>query len=298
MPQASFSDILELPKGYYIISLESEKRPRTQELEEVKEEVSRLAKKEQAPAYAQAAAEEFMVAAENSAKSLGDFAKERELEAHSTEKLVAKMEQVTAAPPGLVERVIEFGEGAQGMEVLEDSMVVFSVDEFQESFIPEFSDVKDQVIDAYKNSKALDLAKSKASELITEIKAAPDAIASLRSVAERESLQVEETPAFMRSTANNPLFFNPLNRQQAFALKEKGSFTPEPLSDGQGAVVLGLLEVTPAAEAEFETQSGQIARSESARAGGRLFQVLVETLKKQEEIWISPDFLERNKVNA
>ena len=292
MDIGEYSEAIELPDGLYIVKVEGAEDQRVKPLSEVQAEVKNNVQAGLAGEYAYAEAEQILSDWKSSSKSLEDFAKENKLTASKTEKLLPAGQVAKAGLPGLTTKVIEYGQGAKDLVLVNDTPFLIEATEFKESSIPSMEEVKEEVVKKYTAEKRVELAKAKADAILEELKKSGDKL-SLTAIAEKEGLKTEVTEKASRTSSSEPVFNAANARKALFALNQPNQTAKQVFELGEEFFLAELVESAQAEGSNWEQEKDTIIEQLKNRSSGRLNAALQETLKKNQnsagEIWINPD---------
>jgi peptidyl-prolyl cis-trans isomerase D len=195
------ADLVETEFGFQIVKVESFSEATIKSIEDVRNDIIKKLKNEQAPAIADAAAREFFSNFLASDKSLEEFASQNNIAVIKQSKLVTESEVVTGTPKDFTKKIIEsLPEVKQIIEDKKTSYIV-EVTQSEESKVPELSEIKAFVLAAYKKNKSFEVAKKSSDEVLTLIKNGK----SLSDAANTVALSVDKTTEVKRGQRNAPL---------------------------------------------------------------------------------------------
>ena len=164
-------DLIESDTGFQIVAVDDFKESTTKTLDEVKDDIIKKLKSEQAPAIADAAAREFYDAFLSSEKSLEEFAKEKDLKVTKQTAPLTETQDATGMAPGITKKIMEnLPEVKQFVEDKKSSFIV-EVSDSKEAQIPDLVAVKGDVVKAVTKQNAITAAHAVADKLLASIKA-------------------------------------------------------------------------------------------------------------------------------
>lgn len=182
-----FSSVISSENSYSIYQLIAHQEARTKPLEEVKNILSAQLRKDDAPVYARAEADDFLHRLQQAKTPLVDFAAKENRNSSSTKGLVEAEDASAGVPLEVLSEVSLLPEGATQVVKAADTFYIVEILEVRPSRVMEFEEVKDQVVTSYKTAESLVLAKAHAEELL---KKATD-ITALSTIAEEEKARLE-----------------------------------------------------------------------------------------------------------
>ena len=289
-----YSKVLSTAQGYEIIFAEEKKARRQKTFDEVRANLEQALKKEDAPEYAKAEAEEifdtWMSAADTATLTLESLAKERALDVVLSSKPLTAGESEAGFPRELVIRVNELSEGAREVIDVGESSFVVEVTKVVDSHVPEYAKVAEKVKARYKQAKAADAAKAAANEALASLHEDPKA--TLAAIAEKHQLKVETTAPATRTLATGPLFMMPDSKRIAFSLSKTRPLPDEPLTVGNNQYVLRVLEETAPDQEAFSGKKKELLLKAREKTSRRVLEALLKELRSRSEIWVNPSLLE------
>lgn len=298
MEKGKFSDVIETADAYVIIYLEDIKDKRLKPFEEVRASIEKQRRQEDAPEYAKAEADAFLrkYQEQDSANKLPfeDFAKKENLNVEKTGKLMNASENPADAF-GLTAKLITLSEGSAQVEKTSAGLFVSEVTQSKNSYIPELTEVKDEVVKDFIKQKSLDLAKQAAEKFLE--KASSKEAKQFEQLAKETSLEIKNTSAAKKEELpeNEVLFSSKDIVKTAFSLTTENSF-PKTVAKGNGEYIVYKLRnlIVPNAE-EAKSKLQEVLKSESDRAGTRVLENLLHVLKLESDTWVNPKILEESQ---
>ncbi|MCX8071137.1 MAG: SurA N-terminal domain-containing protein [Candidatus Binatia bacterium] len=285
LPPGTISDLVQTNFGFHIVKVEEKQEASTQPLDEVRETIRTKLQNTKARELAQQQANSDRTRAANGepleaiAKASGltlrtpaPFAEHDTIEGlGSNHPLSRAAFQVNAGEIGPV--VNAPGE-----------FVVFKVLERIPSKIPDLAEIEDKVAEKSKLAKARQLARQKAESFLEEAKKS-----NLRSVAEAQRVEVEETPAFGRDGAFIPRIGDSQElKQAAFDLTPEAPLVPRAFPVGDSFVVAALLDRVEPTDEEFAARKDQLAQQTMAQRRAYVLEEFVNSLQAKAKIELSP----------
>lgn len=238
------SELIETDYGFEIVKVEEKKAAATRPLEEVRAEIEKSIKSQEAPSYAANAARELVEKAKKGnlplAQALtqaGRSAKETTLVPDSSDPepdLKGLTQQVFLLPSAerLMPAVIELG----------DASVVVQVKEFKEPSIPTFESVREKVTALYKEQEAKKLAATKADELLKAVQQNGTDF-SKEATTKQASVVGPKTITRESSTVDGFASFTGEMRNAVLTSQKAGTVLPQVFSSPKGQVVLKVTEI-------------------------------------------------------
>jgi peptidyl-prolyl cis-trans isomerase D len=283
------SDLVESPFGLHIIKVEAKHPAETRTVDQVRSEIVGAIKQERGREIASDRA----IADRDRAQGnlpLAEIARESGLGVLSPEPFTLSEpiegigrepklnEAAFAASPGQIPDVVQ----------TTDAHYVFRLVERIPSRIPDLSEVRAAVEQAFRKQRSEELAKGRAEALLPQLQQQRD----LAALAAANGLVLEESGPFTRTGTYVPkLGAQPDLKKVAFQL------TPEnPVASGvyqsQGDAILAVLkESLPADDAKFEEQKETLRQQALARRQGTVNEQFLNRLKAKARIELNPKFL-------
>jgi peptidyl-prolyl cis-trans isomerase D len=291
LDKGQYSSVIETDAGYFIIKLEDLKSQRLKPLDEVRSEVEAIVRKNLAPTYAIASAENFLSEWEKKSKdsdiALAEYAKSTGREAVVSEKAYFEHEAPNGLPPSLTSKCFSLGNGSRESVSVDGRVFVVSVDEVKPPFVPEFDQVKEAVVSAYKADKALELARTAAQAIANEASSMPlsAGVSRLAPAAKAQGFVAKTTDPKTRAEAGGTApFDSPAAVETAFGLSDAAPLAQKPVDAGQNVYLFELSGVTLPDEGEWTTKRSEQLKAEMKRGGQALSKALLANLKRHATI--------------
>lgn len=151
------------------------------------------------------------------------------------------------------------------------------VDKKEPNRIPDFAEVKDKVLQAFRNERA----KSQLEETARNIAGSAATAGDLKAAAEKFGLEAQ-TAEHKTGTPLGEIDTNPTAEEAIFALKE-GEVTKTPIKIGDNWVVVGAAKRKEADLSEFAKQRDMLMQSALAERQGQIFQDYIAAAQKRLE---------------
>ena len=291
LQRGEFSSVIETDAGFFIIRIEDLKPQRVKPLDEVKAEVEGIVRKNLAPTYAIASAENFMNDWEKKSKEsetkLADFAATAGKAGVSTDRLFFEGEAPAGLPVGITAKAFSLGGGSRETVTVEGRVFVIDVEEVKPPFVPEFDQVKTGVETSYKSAKAKELAIAEAQAVIDEAAAMQlgAGISRLAPAAKKHGIEPKESQPKTRAEANGSEPFESADLvEAAFGLSDAQPLLKTPAEGGQLVYVYELSSRTLPDEGEWAKKRPELIKAEMQRGGQALAQSLLGNLKRHATI--------------
>lgn len=190
--QGGIADLVQTDYGFHIIKVEGHKPAAPKELSEVRMEIDKLLRRQEAPAYTSERAHALFEKWQAGTMSLADFAVTNNLVAVSTNGLLDKDKDPENSLRGLTDKVMNFPDETKQMVDIGDKTVLVAVKQYRDQEVPPLDQVRAKVLQDWKKEQARLAAKGAAQTFVKSVEAAA-ADASLKSVAEANKLTAKES---------------------------------------------------------------------------------------------------------
>lgn len=175
------SEIIETDESVSVIKVE-EKKPSTQKpLASVRAEIEATIRKNEAPSYAKAKADEVLKTARRDGKSLSEVAGLSGLSVKESGGMLAAGSDPAPALTGLTEKVIALQGGDRvSISLVEvgDTSALVQIKEFKDASLAPFAEVREKIVQVVKAQEAQKLADARAKEILVAAQAAPQNFAA------------------------------------------------------------------------------------------------------------------------
>ena len=287
-----YSEVIELDDSYSVILVEDYKEESTKPFEQVKTEVEQAIRSSLASEYAYAEAEQVFDEFRSTSKSLESFAKEKGLTVRVFEKLLSSGEFNNPKLPGIVEKITDYGPDARELIEVGELPVIFETLDFEDSGTPEFDKVKEVVKAAYVEREKTELARVAAENLLSDAKKLFESgdKTALQTASSKAGYSIGQTNKGLRESGSESIFQAIDARNALFSLDENAPLLTNILEAGNNFYVASLKDTSILKDADFESEKESLQTAETNFASSRLFRSLQESLKKNVELWVDPNF--------
>jgi peptidyl-prolyl cis-trans isomerase D len=293
LPPGQLSDLVRTSFGWHIIRVEDKREEETQPLTAVEAEVKTKLREAKARDAATTFTDDLLTALEANPRQLAELAHQHELALVTTPFLPATGQaQGLETLPELMKRVFTLPElGVDTLQAPDGAYYVFQVAAIQPSTLLEFSVVREQVLQAVRARKSLELARQQAEEWVTQVRTGT----TLETLAAERSLTVAETGPFQyRDTI--PQLGRPVEVSRVVAGLKAGEVATA--ADGARYLVLQMVERQPADMQGYAADKTEYHRRlleqkrQMASAGFQQFlHAQYQTLRQQGDIVVNPQFV-------
>jgi peptidyl-prolyl cis-trans isomerase D len=282
------SEVVESPFGYHIIQVQEKRDARTLPVEDVKDRIVNVLKRQEGLTLAKADAAAFREKAKGG-EDLLKLGSTQGLKVGSSSTFTA-----TQAIPGIA-KGLEASKKAFAMkpnEVSEPfeaptSVYLFQLTNVIEAHVPEFVEVENKVREEYRTHLEQQALAEKAKSLIVALQAGQ----SIDKVAAAEKLEAQETGLFARGVSSVPkVGASPSLIRDAFAAGTDKPVLPGSYKSGNGVIVAVVIARQAAAEADFAAKKDEIRDDLVEKKAQLTLQAWVEqtektmTIERNEEL--------------
>ncbi len=236
-----FTSVLRNNKGFFIYSVEDYEAPSPKRLAEVREEIEKLIKTQEAPAFLSAHVEELYDTWTATGDSLEAFAKSNELKSDVLAELSEKTTDPTGLP-GLTAKVIANATLEKQVIELREKTLLVEIIDFSDTHIPPFEDVKERVTADLKQELAFAKAKEEARALFASATGNNGSFDTLKLP---EGVTKESKTGLKRKTPGEGPLADSRTRDAVFAMRSAGLVGNEPVTVNGKHYVVRVSKVTP-----------------------------------------------------
>ncbi|MFM8534822.1 MAG: peptidylprolyl isomerase [Acidimicrobiia bacterium] len=253
MKNGEISNLVKTSFGFHIIKVVDNKPDSTRPLAEVRAEVEEQLKWQKAQSEAEKVAKSLEATIKTQA-DLDRVAKERSMTVTET-GLLASGEAIegVGSQPELSGRLFGMKEGeiTPAMRVAA-GWVFATVTGRQDSYVPKLDEVRDRVAEDVKQTKAFELAKTRAAAIAAELKTAKDFAA----VAKKYNLEVKATELVARGSALPDVGISDAVDTAAFALPQGG--VSDAITTPTGTAIVRVAEKVDVTDVEIDGGKDQL----------------------------------------
>jgi peptidyl-prolyl cis-trans isomerase D len=282
-------------EGLYILNIEEIQPESTTELDKVRDIIKSKLQERDAPAFTLAKADQMLKLWKSGEQALSELIKDQALELKAGDKLLNSQQDPDPSLAGLTKKVIEQSTEKKQLLELGNLIILAELKEYKEPGIPTLAEIKDKIVAELKQKSAVALAKSKADEMMQQLKAESEADTktakpSLKMLAEKNGLKIEEIKEAKSSDSSQDFLTNPANREAIFALKTAG-IVPETLSHQNVLYLVNITEIN-LPDMKSAKEDELVAYTESAKRKNLeiLSKALINNLKLNANIKIDPAY--------
>jgi peptidyl-prolyl cis-trans isomerase D len=288
MKAGEISDPVKTSFGYHIIKVEKNQPAATRPLAEVRSEIEEQLVWQKAQQNAEQLAKQ-LEGQMKTADDLNRIAKERGLHVQDTGAF-SREEPIDGLGPApeVATQAFQLADGAVSPALRVSRGWVFAtVIGKEEPRLPQLAEVRDRVRDDVVNERAAELAKSKADEIAKMLKGAGDFAAA----AKKAGLEVKSTELITRGSPIPDLGVSTQVDEVAFSLP--AGAVSDPIATPQGTAIIRVVERADVTDAEVAAGMDQTREELLNQRRDRFFSGYMAEAKKQLEIELHPETLQR-----
>lgn len=282
------SDLIETQFGIHIIKVEEKKAAHTRTLDEVRDELRREVQRREARKFTLDKVEDAFEKMLDGA-SFADVAAEYGVVVTDSPPF-GRSESISGLghQPKIAEAAFALAKDELGEIMnLDDGYLIFQVTDRIPSVIPPLAEVRDQVVERLRESRASDAALARANELLAALKENPD----IDALAQREGLEVQDSGEIGRFGGYIPNLGNlPELKTEAFKLTETNRVAPEAYSINGDAVVAVLGEKIPASTEELGENRERLVQRLRAQKEANVVAEFIKGLRDQSKIEVGQGY--------
>jgi peptidyl-prolyl cis-trans isomerase D len=288
MKTGEISNLVKTAFGFHIIKVTDSKPDATRPLAEVRVEIEDQLKWQKAQAEAERIAKSLEATTKTPA-DLEKMAKERSLPVVETGLFLASDPIGALGPqPEMAQRIFATKEGEVTPALRVAAGWAFAtVTGRQDAYVPKLDEVKQKVRDDLAAEKAAELAKTRASAIAAELRAAKDFAAA----AKKAGLEVKTTELIARGSPIPDLGVSEAIDEAAFKLPVGG--VSEAISTPTGTAIVRVAEKVGVTDAEIEAGREQLRDELVNQRRDRFFGAYMQKAKTALKINIRQDTLAR-----
>jgi len=290
LPAGQISEVVTTQFGFHIIKVLEHQEPRIRELDEVRDEVTALAKKQKSVQLAyEKALDAYNLNRKDGSieKAAADFGATLE-----TTPLFTRSEPIPGlgSKPEISAAAFALAQGELARPVRDgNTTYLFTVAERIATYIPELAEVRAQIEKAYRAEQSKLLAEQAAGEALAAVKEGK----TLKSVATSSGGLLRTSEAFSRANGDiiPGLGSSPNLAEQTFQLSDEAPLAPEVYAVAGAFVVASLKEQIPADMAKLDdAKREELSNALLETRKQEKVQDLLAALREQAEIVINIQF--------
>lgn len=282
------SGVVETNFGYHIIKVEEVREPSTRTFAEVKEEIADNMRQQEVKGYtfkrASQAYEDIILSG-----SLQKFSEAGKGNVQQTDYFSRSAPpEDRLSDPKLLQTAFSLkkGELSSLVETGQGYSILF-VDDIKQPEVPAMEAVRDRVVDEYKKSKSVELARENAEELLQN---AQDTMSLVQTVGSSAGLQ--ESGYIQRSNMSGEEDLPAAVAQKAFDLSLKEPLPQEPFVENGTYIVYELLE-RKAGEKKLDAEQRQQLEGQLLTSNqNTLLQAWLSYMQANADIWVNDQLLQ------
>lgn len=281
MPQGTISNLVRTPFGFHIIKLEAIRPGRVRPFDEVKDELAKIMKEEEAKGLAfkksSAAYEGIMRAG-----SIDKYSKQENVSVIQTDYFSRSRPSADiVTDPAFLQAAFKLGKGELSSLVeLNKGYAILFVDDIQPSTVPSLADVRDRVVEDYRREKAVDIAREAAGKELAQVKEQ----GKLSGKDVHETGYVKRGTRQMDSVPGEVIV-------DAFSLAPKAQLPDHPVGVGNTFYLYQVRDRRQGVNVANAGKKEQLKQQLSATERARLLTDWLADLQKNAEIWTNEAIL-------
>jgi peptidyl-prolyl cis-trans isomerase D len=282
------SDLVKTSFGFHIIKVVDHRQATTRPLEDVRAEIEDQVKWQQAQTQAEQQAK-ALEAQLKTAADLDKIAAERSLQVQETNLLLRDDPIDGLGPsPEVSAQAFQLEPGAVSPALrVARGWAFVTVTGKQDPYLPELSEVRDQVREDLVGERAAELAKAKASEIAAALKGASDFAAA----AKKYGLEVKPTELITRGSPIGDIGASADVDKIAFSLPQGA--VSDPLSTAQGTAIVRVVEKQDVTPEEIAAGRDQLREELVNQRRDQFFTAYMQKAKQGLQIELRQDVLAR-----
>ncbi len=275
LPKGQISDLVKTSYGFHIIRVDDRQEAHLKTLDEVKDQIEPILKQQKAQQIAQKEADDLAQAAKT--KGLDAPAAAKDIPVVTSDFFARKDVVPGLGPaPQFMDAVFAAAEKSPPESVAtSQGFAVFELLAVKPQSTPTFEEIRDKVEEQFESERSKVLLSQKAQELSDRAKAGHD----LKKAAKELGAELK-TSEFVGPDGQVP-DLGSMTGQAAVAFSMKPGEISGPIISGGNGVVLNILEVQAASEADFAAKKDQIRDQLLQNKEQELFQLFLSNLRDQ-----------------
>ncbi|MCB0337959.1 MAG: peptidylprolyl isomerase [Bdellovibrionales bacterium] len=288
MKEGAEAQIVPTDYGYHIVQVEGFQPAHPRPLEDVKEEIEKKLRQDNAPAYTSAKAYDIFDLWQESKLDLPEYAAQNSMVARSSEGALSKTQDPSGLP-GLTKQVFSNYPEEQQLIELRDQTVLVKVQKHLEPEIPSIDLVHDKLLAAWKKEQARVLAREKAEGLRDVL--AKGTSDSFDQAAKSIGVEVKEIKGASRKKNLQGPLQNSEVQETVFSTSVAGEKPQRVFSHNGKYYLIEVAAITPPSQEVIKEKLEQMRAQEQGRIAQETVAALVNHLKAQADIEVRDDVL-------
>ncbi|MCC6953648.1 MAG: SurA N-terminal domain-containing protein [Deltaproteobacteria bacterium] len=282
------SEVVDAGDKLSILYAPEVKEARQKTLEEIRTDIERIFRSEQAPIYLSASADDAFRRFQGDSGDLKTFAEKSGLQYTESPSFVNLTTVDPTVPMQVVERALKLQPGDREQINVDNESFILQITEVKAPSIPELAAAKEKVLADYVAEETQRLAREHADAILKAAKESENPVDSTLIAGRTFGIASQETSYVTHAEAKAPFLTTPEEIDAAFALTLDAPLAPKVTKAGDSYYVVQLSGIEPADMAQFKAERAKIAAEEAELAGSRILQAVVETSRARAEIRVDP----------
>jgi len=273
-------DLVETDGAFYVVKVNDFTKSYLKTFESVKDEILLKLKQQEAPAQINERAYVAFDEWQASEKSLADYAKEKGLQLQITDGLIKKSDIPAGAFANLSAKVFEAGNETQTIVESGNNLALVEIVEAKDAYVPEYSEVAEQVKKDYIKQESIKLAQELADKAVKSY--ADKKAQTLSEVAEDIELKVEKD---MKATSLKAPF-NSDQMSEVILKARQARQAPELSYENAGKYYVFQVSdiVKPELEQVEAEKLAEYTKKATERDAREMFEILLKKIKLNADI--------------
>lgn len=277
---SGIAELVTTASGFKIVKVDQYEAATVKEMKEVRAEIEKILRAQEAPAYAAARAQELYGDLKSGKITLADVATKYMVQVATSDGELTKEKDPTPALKGLTAAVLDIGDQKLQIHEIGDASVLVSVAKYVEPSLPPFDAVRQKVVDALKKRDGAQAAENLARTLLTKVNAGED----MKAIAEGAKLSFSTKENLSKKAVTEPVLSNPALVSALFEDPQPGKALKDVYKSEDGFVIVAVAKVTPPSADDIKGKIVQFQEQAGVTVAGTLTNSLLNRLKTEGKV--------------